>query len=224
MKQKKSFGNLDPISNLTQDEKKEVDSEIQDVIKKLKKNPNMYSEEVNREKDLAESVIMPIINRSKEKKSLRDEKDQTKSELNDKNNILNKASKESRNDLAGEVDDSESLLKKQNEDSQVYLDQNRSLKNEKKKVLDEIKPVEDKRKNYKEYLEGLKTRSNNDSDLGGYLSKKDKKLINDEAQQALDWLDKNQNSSLKELRENEKKLEDKIGKILDDAEKKKKNR
>jgi len=42
--------------------------------------------------------------------------------------FLNKASKESRNDLAGEVDDSESLLKKQNEDSQVYLDQNRSLK------------------------------------------------------------------------------------------------
>jgi len=108
--------------------KKEVDSEIQDIIKKLKKNPNMYSEEVNREKNLAESVIMPIINRSKEKKSLRDEKDQTKSEVNDKNNILNKASKESRNDLAGEVDDSESLLKKQNEDSQVYLDQNRSLK------------------------------------------------------------------------------------------------
>jgi len=85
-----------------------------------------------------------------------------------------------------------------------------------------VLPAEEKRQDFKDYLELIKKRIEDDQDLGTILSKKEKQEINNEANDSLDWLKKTPNASVKEVREKEKKLDQKIGSILDDAEKKKK--
>jgi len=105
--------------------------------------------------------------------------------------------------LAKQLDEANKIL--ENGDVDEFANCARKLNKSAKKAIKLALPMEEKKADFKDYLELIKKRIEDDDDLGTYVSKKDKKMITDEANENMAWLNKNPNTNAKDIRAKEKK-------------------
>jgi len=109
---------------------------------------------------------------------------------------------------------------------QDYLDKNPNATkkdiekkyNQSREIIDPLIEKADSQANLFDYANGLKKRINNDNDILSKLSKKEKRVIESQADEALDWLEEKPGSTKDEVDKKREKLDKKLKPILDKAQ------
>jgi len=100
---------------------------------------------------------------------------------------------------------------------QDYLDKNPNATkkdiekkfNQSREIIDPLIEKADSQANLFDYANGLKKRINNDNDILSKLSKKEKRVIESQADEALDWLEEKPGSTKDEVDKKREKLDKK---------------
>jgi len=200
--------------SLTPEEKKQFEKITKEIIEWLDKNPNATKEEIEEKRKELEDTVQKAIERSDAKYDLVEQVDQIKERLNgDLSKILNSDEKKTIEKLTREtekwVENNPTADKKKFEQKKSEFDA---------QVIPLIKKAE-ARSELTNYGTDILKRIETDKKLQSTLPSQDKKLIEKETKEALDWMKKNEDKATAE-QINQKKidLEEKVQPILDRAE------
>jgi molecular chaperone DnaK (HSP70) len=201
------------LANLTNDEKKKITDKLNEELKWLNSTPNATVEEIKEHRKKLESVVQPIVDRVDAKIALADFIKSSKDQLNDKDLAANLTAEE-RKTIENTIKDAESWM-----DKNAAKATKRDFDQKRKEIENKINPLVDKAKekrNLINYATNIRDRIKNDAQLASILTNDEKKLIDDTANEVIEWVKKHgDKATLAELRKKKDGLEKTINSILE---------
>ncbi|KAF0976163.1 hypothetical protein FDP41_004838 [Naegleria fowleri] len=201
-------------SRLTPEEKKLIDQTAQEVLDWIQRHGDEASlldlKEKMRE---GKSKIEPAMQRAEKHKQLEEHvnkiRDKTNGELKDC------LTPEEKKVVEAETQKTLDWLgKNKTAPTSAVEAQQRALDGKISSIMEKAQT----KKDLSNFAHAIRDRLKNDKELDQLLTAEEKKMINDAVQETLDWLAKNPNASLSDLKLRKKKLEDVVNNVLGDKE------
>ncbi|KAG2381860.1 hypothetical protein C9374_005652 [Naegleria lovaniensis] len=201
-------------SRLTPEEKKLIDNTAKEVLDWIQRHGDEASlldlKEKMRE---AKNKIEPAMQRAEKHKQLEEYVNKIRDKINGE--LKDCLTPEEKKIIEAETQKTLDWLSKNKTAPMSAVEaQQRALDGKISSIMEKAQT----KKDLANFAHAIRDRLKNDKELDQLLTAEEKKMINDAVQETLDWLSKNPNASLADLKLRKKKLEDVVNNVLGDKE------
>ncbi|KAL9651896.1 hypothetical protein ABK040_000242 [Willaertia magna] len=209
-------------ARLTPEERKAIETALDDFDRFIKNNPNIDVENIQKQKTRLKQKIDPYISRGDAHNALDEYNHRIRKRIEDNDDLGDLIDEVEKRQILKEIKDSEDFLKKVEKDPSKFTAED--INNKKKELKEKLVPVlekAEKRKGVLDTTKEIRERINDNNDLGKYISPKDKKALELAINEIEDWVLKNKKATPKQIEEREKQFVNKTKDIIDGAEQRK---
>jgi hypothetical protein len=197
---------------LTEKEKKLIDKEVGDVLDYLEKNTDSSLEDLAKKHDRLTNIVKPVLERAEALDKLDSYANDSMQSVLDKDRLGNQISSKEKNRIVEECTKALDWVD-QNPNAKIE-DIRQTHKELESKIKDSLESAQG-RKDFDERINNLKNRMENDEKLLAKLSKSEKRLIDDEIKEALEWLKDNEDSKKIDVDKRGNKFDEKVNPIVE---------
>jgi len=202
----------DPISSLSKNEVKKINDILDDLKTYPKKNPEADAKEITDKKEKEIEKLEPLLNKASKLRDLSEYGNNMRKRLDKDDLLSDMLSDQDKKAIRDATDELENWLKNNPNATAEEIDEKRR---ELEKKLEPIIKKAKKRKDFTEYIGGLRERINDQNDPLSKLSNEDKKKILNDLAELNEWLKNNPNATEEEIDQKKREFEKKHKEILD---------